>query len=581
MTDSKHRHFFFNKEISGGANAKTKKFLRGYIARAFRSIGMRISYASTKSYGAFSLSFGLLTLLLHLGEYYFLEHHEIAGSSLIIGAAFAIFGIPLMFFDKPMCIAVQEFPLTDYILFEFFSIKRIHRISNPPKMPIFAAILLGTVPAVLGFFFSPVNILVILLFITVLALSFVSPEFCIILMFLCLPYANKLPYSHAILVVMSIIGFVSFVFRVILGKRVFHFDTYGVLILIFGLMVAIGGFLGYGEETKRNTWAFLATLLSYFPVSSLVVNRRIADASLKAIVFSTVPVSVYITVSRIFEVIKNGFGPVYYGGDLGGKDLFITDAYLIVGALFSIMFAIEHRSKFKKTLYVVYFSLCMIAIFLSAQVSSILCILLCAFVTLFLFSKKISTAFVVPAVLLPYLIPLVPSVYLDKISAALGINPSISETVEKLGERLSVMMSNAVIGIGIGEESYSIVTGTSGPTANNLFFGIATAIGITGLMFFIAVMISKLVHTARYSPYVKNSSVHLANRMSTVAFFGLLIYGAFGNIFDDFELFFLFFAIFGISTATLRDAKKEYEDRVGYYDDARSSESSAIDIIVP
>ena len=58
----------------------------------------------------------------------------------------------------------------------------------------------------------------------------------------------------------------------------------------------------------------------------------------------------------------------------------------------------------------------------------------------------------------------------------------------------------------------------------------------------------------------------------------LLLYGAYYNIFADRTVLFVFVAMFGISAAVLRTAKQEYDDRMGYYDDSKSSESSALDV---
>ena len=48
------------------------------------------SYASTRTYGWFSMSFGLVSLFLHLAEYYFSSAPSEQLSQLVIGAVFAI-----------------------------------------------------------------------------------------------------------------------------------------------------------------------------------------------------------------------------------------------------------------------------------------------------------------------------------------------------------------------------------------------------------------------------------------------------------------------------------------------------------
>jgi hypothetical protein len=67
-------------------------------------------------------------------------------------------------------------------------------------------------------------------------------------------------------------------------------------------------------------------------------------------------------------------------------------------------------------------------------------------------------------------------------------------------------------------------------------------------------------------------------RMSALAVFALICFGTFANVFADITVYYLFFSVFGVLSATLRIAKKEHDDRLGYYGDSRSADSSVIDI---
>ena len=68
--------------------------------------------------------------------------------------------------------------------------------------------------------------------------------------------------------------------------------------------------------------------------------------------------------------------------------------------------------------------------------------------------------------------------------------------------------------------------------------------------------------------------------MTALVTVALLIYGAFTNIFENAAVFYLFWAMFGICTSSLKTAKREYDDRLGYYGDLGSAESSAIDVSI-
>ena len=572
---------FFNKQISGGNNAKTKRFLKGFTARTVNSIGRTIAYTSTKAYGALSLSFGLMTLFLNLGKYYMLDNPTVESSYLVIGAIFAFLGIPLMFFDKPICIAAQDFLVSDYLLYDFFFIKRLHKLQNPPSIPVVLAVFIGFIPAFLGFIIPITYVLVGILVATVFFISFTSPEFPLLLTVLILPYTSFIPYNDYVLAGMSFVVFASYIFRVVLGKRVFYFDIYSILVFIFALFFAVGGFLGYGDESVKNTVIFLLLILSYYPANSLIVNRRLADAAVKGIVFSSLPISVYVIVRFLINLVKNGLDGAfkfYYGSSFGGEGYFLVGAYLLISAIFTMMFFLQKKQRIKKGFYAVFFALNILAIAFSSQIGAVISAVFGIILAMFLLSKRISSKFFFPISLLPYFIPLIPEAYLQSVSEFLRIEPSVSVTVEKLSQNLSVFLANLFIGVGIGQDSFDSFMGTSAPTADNLFLGIGTSVGVFALAVFFILLAVNYLHTVMYKVYVKNSSMNIVSVMSTLALSSLIMYGAFGNLFNRIELFYIFFVIFAISTASLRDAKQEYVDRVGYYDDLRSSETSIIDI---
>ena len=118
---------FSSCEISSIGAVGTMSLLHGKMAKFFNFIGRALAYTSTRSYGCFLLSFGISALLLNFGEVYFKEQTVISVSTLVICGIILLISIPLLIFDRPMCIAFQDFAPTDKLLFEFLSIKRMRR----------------------------------------------------------------------------------------------------------------------------------------------------------------------------------------------------------------------------------------------------------------------------------------------------------------------------------------------------------------------------------------------------------------------------------------------------------------------
>ena len=580
MSNGKISRIFTSREISGGTSPRVKRFLRGAFAKGIAKIGKYLSYTSLKSYGAFLLSFGLVTLLLNLGKYYILDNPTIAPSVLAVGIVLFAVGIPLLFFDKPMCIALQDFPLTDYLLFEFLSIKRVNRIQNPPSIPIIVSVFLGTIPASLGFLFSLEYVLLALLVFIIVAISFTSLEFPTILTLIIAPYLSFTPYKVYIMAAMSVFAFIGYLVRVVIGKRSYHLDFYGVAILLFGIVFTVSGMLGKGEESGMNAWLYLALLLGYFPASGLVVNRRLTDSAIKAIVFATLPISVYALVTDAINIINNGFTAMqfYYGAEAGGEKSFVISAYLLISALFTFMFFLEKNKKIKRVFYALFFLINLISIATICQLSVIIALFMSLFLALLAFkNSKIGYA-IFPFTVLPYLIPLLPGAYLDKISGIFNLKTSLTEIASGLYRNVRLGIDNIIFGVGIGKDSYYAALGGVSERVDNIYVGVLSSIGVIALFILVIALVIKFIQTAVYSRYVKYSSVYVASTMCTVAVAALIMQGAFGNIFEFAELFYMFFVIFGISTATLRVAKKETDDRLNYYGDARSSETSSIDV---
>lgn len=567
---------FSSTEISGFGAIGRIKLLRGKLFRFTSFFGRFLSYTSTRSYGCFLLSFGIMSLLLNLGEYYFREQPQVSVFSLAAGAALAVLALPLFIVDKPMCTALQEFLPTDKLLFDFFLIKRMHKDTEHISVPPLVALFLGFIPAVIGFFVPLRAVVCVLGIAIIVAVSFTTPEFQLVLTLVALPYVSLLPHSVTVLCSMSVLTFLSFAVKVLLGKRVFRFDIYDVIICLSMLFILIGGAVGYGDDSFKNSLVAVALLLGYFSASNLLVNRRITDCAVNAVSVSAVPVTV---ISIADAIIKLHNGSLRLGNGESGVSVFFSTpaanaAFLTAAAVCTLTLAIEKHKILTKVIHSFIFlsELAALALIMQPAVWITAAIAAVAYLTVrshILPADVLALLIAIPHAALPLLV---------RLDGLLGAELGISEKLLGYKAAFGVFTDNVWLGTGIGRDSYIIASGGDGGGIFNTLLGIASELGVFALALFVVMILLRLRNFSYYKVHLKSSPVYVTGNMSLVATVALLSFGAFGNIFSDVSVACLFWIIFGIGSAALKTAKKEYDDRLSYYGDSRSSEFSALDI---
>ena len=572
---------FSSREISGIGSAGTLRLLRGKSSRMLNFLGRCIAYTSTRSYGCFLLAFGMLSLLLNLGEYYFATVSEVSLASLITSLILSALSVPLLCVDRPLCIAVQDNAFTDLLFFEFLTIKRMHRNVKHVTVPPLVALFIGCIPAVISFF-VPINYVVLsILLVTVALIAMTSPEFSMMLTLLALPYIPALPHPVVILCAMSALTIVSYGWKVILGKRVLHFDIFSVLILLFGIAALISGILSDGEGAFSLSLIFFALILSYFPAANMISNRRLADNAINAVIVSAIPIMALSVIEFIVEHPKTSYTPPSYSTD--GVSVFFTSpdalaAFMLVAVISTLTFMIEKRNKLKKAFYCIVSILEIAVLGLLLLPEAWLAVVISAVVYPVIKAKRLPTDLVLAFMPLPLLVLTVPRSILDRVSAFFGAEFSFSERLSGYSEALSVFSENITFGTGLGSSAYmnSAISDTDG--IFNTLLGVATQLGVIALAIIVIMLVLRMRHLSYYRMYLRNSLVVVTGEMTAIALTALTAFGMLSDLFADQTVLYIFFTVFGISSAALRTAKKECDDRQGYYGDSRSSESSALDV---
>jgi O-antigen ligase len=196
-----------------------------------------------------------------------------------------------------------------------------------------------------------------------------------------------------------------------------------------------------------------------------------------------------------------------------------------------------------------------------------------------------------PLALVPYaIVALVPADILNMIigPGTDGLMPgSITElwsaTLQIFGDK----PTNSLIGIGIGSEAFGKIIADFGfdvTNSHNIFLEMATEAGVFALISFILIIWVRVRHRVNYHKYLIKSDVNVISSSASCAVFVLITIGATVYIWQDFSLYYLFWCVFGIGSATLRIAKQERDDRELYskmmvnFHESGNNEFSSIDV---
>jgi hypothetical protein len=380
-------------------------------------------------------------------------------------------------------------------------------------------------------------------------------------------------------------AFLSFARKIIFGKRVYSAEQYDMIIAVFMAIILIVGIFVRGMESfESSLWMFVFAL-GYPLASNLLANRRVAELAVGAMVGSSLFPMVYTAYEVGTKLANGGFFAL---ADYSAKATFNTSgayaSFLLVAIFASAYFVLVTKRRWIKARYVIIIFIDIAMLILTRRVDAVF-----ALVAGFIAYKivrggrrfAVVAAFMIFIPLLPLLLPA--DLY-NAIFADFGMGYTKSELIELWRTSFEMLKDRLLVGVGIGADSFSSVIAEYGQTAaensSSLFFEIACEAGILAVAIFLILLFIRLRHRSIYREYIAESHVTRLSCISTAMVVMLIAFGMTEYIWADQMIYYLFWCIFGIGSATLRIAKREHDDRVMYYGDLTTVDSSVIDVKV-
>ncbi len=556
----KTRRSVFAPLVFSGIGASRKVF-KTAISKTLGLLSEKFVRSSARSIGAMGASYGLLSIFIYLGKYYILTEPNLPKYQITMGIVILALSLPLFLSEKPIAELLQSFPLTDYIFFDFFSIKRLDKNEGAKGMQIFSAVLIGFIPAFIGVFVEPIYVIAAALISVFVALSFVTPEFTLIFTVLIAPYLSPIPDNGLILALLSLLCALSFFFKLIAGKRFYNFEIYDAAFIILGLFFIISGIV---NGRLWNSFIMLSLTLGYATASNLIVNRRLAECVVNAQIISSLPISTLALSDFIISLFtENQFTAKTFFASTGSYG-----AYMLITAILALYFAKDTKSTPKKIFYYALACLDVINIIISRQISLWFALILALASYIIIENKKMRKEWLFLFITLPYLFILIPDSAFSWISDLFHIYPAPNDIFDSWEYGFDMLKNVLFFG------NSAISKGTF----NNTLISFAISFGIFSAAILIIVFAIRLCHLSSYIPYMKNSELSITANSGALAVFALFALAIGADIFSDITIYYLFVSVFGITSASLRYSKHEYDERVGYYGTVRADDASDISI---
>ena len=575
---------FSVEAITGSANKVSLTRTGRRIAKFFERFTKLISYTPSRTYGAILCVFGALSLALSFIKYYIGIEDSAQLGTLIISAAFALLSIPFIASDKPLSVALQNNPVTDFVFFEFFCIRRMHKSENERGISTSFGILFGVMMALIGAFVPFWMVALAIALMVYLFLTFLSPEFSFFSIFIIMPYLS-FDTDGVFLAAMVLATMISYARKVASGKRVYYFEQYDFALFVMMFCILISGIFVKGVESFVSSIVMILLGMGYVMASSLVTNRRLADCLINAVIISSVPVSIIAIVESALEISADGLA-AFSGATATFDKPYTLAIFLLVTFSFSMYFVDVRRRRSVKVLYAVIALINFVALFFTMSFWAFAALLIGWLSHIAQKIRHGSGLILLFLSVFLYAMIFLPSGYLDALCANGAVRAlGLADSIQRWQTALLMLRDNFVMGVGIGADSFTqeIAEYSSEFAYSNsgsFLLEIACEAGIISLCAFVIIYLVRMRHRDIYQPYVRNSQVMKISDYTTLITVMLMAYGAFNYIWADMTMYYLFWCVFGLGSAALRVAKSEFDERAAYFRDGSTEDASSIDISI-
>ncbi|MBQ8254079.1 MAG: O-antigen ligase family protein [Clostridia bacterium] len=559
--------FNFKKRVSLPVKRYVAKcFDNSFIFGYLKSTVSKIPLLQMKCIGLFYFSFGLYSTVVNLIKTNFLS---VGGATLPIYLSIGscVVGGILCGTQKSCYAAFSESKILSGIFFGFFNIPRNESYldKTPIGRPMYFLIA-GIVAGILGSLTSVQLILLLIPVLLILYAIFAFPESGAVALFLALPFLSA---KH--LAALSALVTLSYLVKLIRGKRVFNFTFFDLTVLAFGVVVFFGGIISVSpKESSELSYTLLAMLCGYFAVSNLLRTSAWIKKCGTALIVSYSASLLAIVLGEGMRLLPEAraaiFGELFSDSILSILSInpvFIHMAVAVVPLM--MLRSVSSKNSTKTVWSILAALLSVVCLFTGGSRSGTLALIIGLTLLLMLVSRK-SLSYIIPAVIIiPLVIALLPSPVTNAVNTLFSFDGTIASYRQSVNFTTNKIITDSLFGgIGLGDGAFEKIyplyandLSLESTHTTSLYAHIMVSLGLLGLVIFI-IFIAQLLR--RYFSYIVLSRDDDPDiKVSAISAFAglsaLLIMGLIDDIWHSPSVFLMFWLVTALFIASVKTAE--------------------------
>ncbi len=572
-------------------------FDRSVTSRLLLRLKNKLLYTPAMTYGALFFAFSLFMLLSQIAVLFCSLYGVVTPRELIFGEVDKVTTLlviassivimttstMLMFVrDISMYALIMKSGISGFILKKVIGIREAsiknELLESHGGKAFFLGMLIGLTTLIL----PPTVLFVAVAFALLSALIINIPEFGLIISILSLPFLTLTSSPTKMILILSIILVIGTVLKLIRGKRVLKFEISDLWILVFMLLVFLGGVAsvgGFASVASATTFTVLG--LVYFATVVLVKSEETLERCLNAFMFSSSVVSLIGIIEWLLGQGQSIWHDKIVFDSISGRVVSLWEnpnvlaEFLLVAVFISFGCMFGKKGVKRKMPAFLSLVLSLSCLVLTWSRGAWLSLAIAAILMLLILSPKTFPCIAVAACIGFVSFSFLPEAFSERVLSIFTASDSSSVYRINIWKGVSKLARKYFFtGVGVGETAFSEVYPSVAlegveavPHTHNLFLQILVELGIFGLIIFIIAMLT--LFRSGFSLFRKksmknSSSVTVLSFMAAIT--ALLINGMTDYVWYNYRIYFLFWFVAGLITAVRRIELKNSVELTGEFD---------------
>ncbi len=592
-----YKNGFFSSLFKRDKKSKLLTRIRYAVARAFEKnsflgflsacsnyfLGCRL-----KVYGLFTLSFGIYTALIYIFKKYAFYIADPGIGHLYFGIGAVVVSLLLIPSSQTLSDALISSRIMKRVLSDFLGIRMENIIGKKAKKGGSGTLffITGILVGLATYAVPPLYMIAFIFGLVALGIIFSYPEAGVLIMISVSPFIVFLPHPSLFLAGMMLVVSLSYLIKLIRGKRTFKLELIDLAVLFFAVLVLFGGIVSLKRELSlRPALIFVCLMCGYFLVVNLMRTKLWLSRAISALTSSAFLVSLY-GIWQYFTgaVNENWIDPELFES-ISGRAVSTFEnpnmlaEYLIMILPFILAMFLHTRKPGEKTVYLLSLASALLCIVYTWSRSAWLGVIGGLLLFFLLYSKKTLYVLIALAAALPIANYILPKTVLDRFLSIGSLADSSNLYRVYLWKSVGRMINDFFVGgIGVGEGAfeslypmYTYAGMETSPHSHSIYLQITLEMGIVGIAVFLVFIFLLSQGAFEYSGRSSDKRSKLMSCAGLCGIVAALIQGSADYIWYNYRVFFIFWIIAGIVCAYRRIGYED-EDDVPIQNDESSAE---------